>query len=402
MNVPRPLFGYLSLIVLALGLRLVYTLSLPPKLFSFDESDVDHIAWNLASREAYADEEGPTAWRPPSYVFFLAGIYKIGGHNYRLARLVQSLTGTILVFLIFLLARQLWPARAAVPWVAAWISACYPFFIYYDGALIAESFIVFWSVMSLWLFYRWQERPPSVSRAALCALAFAVLSLAKTIFIVLFLALMTPQIYRAWGGSERLARLRTLFFAGVLFALPLLFWGLRNQRVFGSFLLDAHGGYTALGDIVFYRETKEGRFGDVVNSHPWFQAGQKMNEVDRNKYYLSLTKRYMVDHPKQIAYQMLLNLKDFWRFYPRQDISFREGTRRLTLISLLTEPFLLIFGAVGLIRSREEGTRLYPIYGFILLLTGIHAVLMGQMRYRLPVMPFAILFTAYALTHSLE
>jgi Dolichyl-phosphate-mannose-protein mannosyltransferase len=83
---------------------------------------------------------GPSAFRPPGYPYFLAGVYKVAGHRVRAARLAQALLGTAVVALIALLAWRLWDRRVAL--IAAALAAVYPPLIIVGTALLTESLFI--------------------------------------------------------------------------------------------------------------------------------------------------------------------------------------------------------------------------------------------------------------------
>ncbi len=390
-----------ALLILAFALRAGYGLRIKGNVWPPDAGSFDSIAWNLASEGRYVSaDQMPTSYRPPSYVGFLAGIYKIAGHNYAAARAAQAFLGAALLLVIMSLTRRI-TAHPSAPWIAGGMAAVYPFFIYYDSKLIADAFIVFWLMLSVRLFFYWRDAPSSFWRAAVCGLSFAFLCLIKSVFIPFFAAvLLLEAILSVQSSRLFLQKGARLFLMALIFAGPILLWGLRNQRLFGRFLLDTHGGITSVECIMFYAQCKQGVFPEFFKDHPLQRATVNMTEAESDAFYLNQTKMFIRAHPGRYLRQALGNLKNFWRLYPRQDIDYKEGRLKITVISLITEPFLIIAGLIGLIKMRRAWRTLYPMYLVILFLSGVHALTTGQMRYRLPLMPFAIIFTACALTNA--
>src|SRR5258708_32523150 len=137
-----------ALLILAFALRAGYGLRIKGNVWPPDAGSFDSIAWNLASEGRYVSaDQMPTSYRPPSYVGFLAGIYKIAGHNYAAARAAQAFLGAALLLVIMSLPRRI-TAHPSAPWIAGGMAAVYPFFIYYDSKLIPDPFIGFWLVLS--------------------------------------------------------------------------------------------------------------------------------------------------------------------------------------------------------------------------------------------------------------
>ena len=73
----------------------------------------------------------------------------------------------------------------------------------------------------------------------------------------------------------------------------------------------------------------------------------------------------------------------------------------LVAASLAFEPLLILGGFWGLWLLRDRAATLFPIPLFILGTMGIHILVVSQMRYRLPVMPFLILGAAFAAARRL-
>jgi 4-amino-4-deoxy-L-arabinose transferase-like glycosyltransferase len=381
-----------ALLGLGLFLRLSYSLQLPNQLLIPDAGSFDTIAWNVASQGEYAMEGRPTAYRPPSYVLFLAAIYKIFGHHYRAVRIAQGFMGIGQVLLLIKIAQELrW--NSLIQWTVGGIAACYPFFIYYESHLISDAYLTFWHTAALLSVLRWHHHLSSVSRAALMGFCFAVLCLLKSVFMPLFILVIALEAFL----SRRAFPWKALLAAALVFALPLFAWGLRNEKTFGRFFLDGHGGRTLVETIVYHDRVKDGTFPELWANDPLQKQTASMDEAARDAFFSDYVKKYILTHPGLYAKQSFERFKDLWRFYPRQDVRFSEGRRMITLISLLTEPFLILAGIFGLFKSRRQWRELYPSYAALLLLTAAHTLITGQMRYRLPLMPILILFASYAV-----
>jgi len=364
-----------------------------------DAGSFDTIAWNVASVGRYASLEGPTSYRTPPYVFFLALIYKMGGHHYLLARLAQALMGTALVWLLMRIACQLrWSGETR--WMVGGIAAVYPFFVYYENQLIADAFITFWLVGSLSLTLYWKRHFSSGWRAASCAFAYSIVNLAKGIFAPIFFSILAMEFIFSLRERDRVRRWKAMGFALLIFTIFPFLWALRNKCVLGRFCIDTHGGRTAAITIIFHDALKSGSVDAIFVQHPMRKAADLLNEADQDAYYFAQVKQYIAHNPRLYAMQSLNRLKDLWRFYPRQDIEFRENRKLLTVVSLVTEPFLILAGFFGLWKERGRWRELYPFYAAILFTTASYALVTGQMRYRLPLMPIMILFASYAVFSS--
>jgi len=396
--VRTPLGAWLlgALLGSAFLLRAAYGLFLPNALLIPDAGSFNLIAWSVATEGQYSIDGHPTAVRPPSYVLFLAAIYKVAGYHFRAARLAQAVMGLGLVLLLMGIARELgWSPRTV--WAVGWMAAFYPFFIYYDAQLIADAYLTFWHTAALFAAILWGRQLSSNPRAIGTGLAFAVLCLIKSIYVPLYALILALEAYKSISSKQEPFPWKAWLAAGVAFLIPLLLWAWRNERVLGQFLLDSHGGRTSVETIVLHDHVKDGSFPEFWKTSAIRQAVEALPEQQQDAAYFRVTKNFIRENPGLYAKQSLVRLKDFWRFYPRQDIQFRESKSLITWLSLLTEPVLILLGFFALALSWRQWRTLYPFYATILLTTAVYALTTGQMRYRLPLMPILILFTAYGL-----
>src|ERR1700731_2269644 len=95
----------LCILAIAAGLRLAWGLLIPNGQYS-DSVWYSGAAANLASSGMYG-LDGPSAWFPPGYPFFLAAIYKIVGHSEFAGKLGNVAVGVALTGFTYLLGRLL-------------------------------------------------------------------------------------------------------------------------------------------------------------------------------------------------------------------------------------------------------------------------------------------------------
>src|SRR4051812_17274429 len=136
-----------GLLLLAFGARIGYVLATPDYKIIHDARDYDRHARSLATGRGYAKigsgPDGLTAFRPPAYPYFLAGVYSIGGveradkeQRASAGRIANAIVGTAIVGLIGLLAAQLFDRRVALAAMA--LAAVYLPLVLVGGALMSE------------------------------------------------------------------------------------------------------------------------------------------------------------------------------------------------------------------------------------------------------------------------
>jgi 4-amino-4-deoxy-L-arabinose transferase-like glycosyltransferase len=144
----RPGLAVWALLAVALLIRLGYVAATPDYTLVNDARDYDFYARSIATGQGYGlSFRLPTAFRPPGYTFFLAGVYDITGDareaaEVRLppARIAQALVGTLAVGLIGVVAAQLWGRRVAL--FAMALGAVYLPLILIGGAIMSEPLFV--------------------------------------------------------------------------------------------------------------------------------------------------------------------------------------------------------------------------------------------------------------------
>jgi 4-amino-4-deoxy-L-arabinose transferase-like glycosyltransferase len=143
----RPVWAVALILLVALLLRLGYVAVTPDYRIVHDARDYDVHARSIALGHGFAPlGPGPsrkTAFRPPGYPIFLAGVYSLGGRAWIrgpgrvvAGRRTNAVVGTVIVALLGLLAAQLFDRRVAL--VAMAVAAVYVPLILAGGALMSE------------------------------------------------------------------------------------------------------------------------------------------------------------------------------------------------------------------------------------------------------------------------
>lgn len=250
--------------VAALFLRVFYVIETENTAFFtnlFSDSQI-YNQWaveisngNWIGNEAY--------FMAPAYPYILGALYSIFGDSTLIVRLLQSIISSLNIFLIFLIARNIFGRREG--YIAALVSALYSIFIFYSGAILSETFQVF--IISILLVQstspklknrtiKWFLLGISIGIAALFRaniLLFPVL-----IFIAELIKILKGKIDRSFGIKSLL-----LLFLGVL--LPIIPVTVRNYVVSDDFVL-----LTSNGGINFY-------LGNNSNSEGVFVAPQEFD-----------------------------------------------------------------------------------------------------------------------------
>ncbi len=381
---------------LALLIRAAFVLKLgASRFYQIDEGGFTADALRLTRDGSF----GPHALAPLVPAFF-AGFFRLLGPSLLYPRLGNAVLGALLVLVVGRMTEDLSGSRRAGRF-ALFISCLYPFFVYYSGLLLSEIPYTLAATAGLWLFARSLE-PERFSAGAWALGAFllgaAALARPEAEFIVpclwalaLFFVLARRLSAKAWA-------------AGILcWLLPVAMWCARNRIEAGTFKLDDHGGITLLEGTMLLdlNEIDTGVAVKTLEQTPFYQKAQSLSEPAQDGLYFHEALKFMAENPVETLGQWAYKFVSFWRFYPRPGKRYIDtktsepnlGLRHdaLIAVSLLTEPWLILGGAWGLLLLWRKRAEISILILFVLATMGIHMVSVSQMRYRLPVMPEMIL-----------
>ncbi len=221
----RKVLYLIGLLLLAVAFRLYGVLS-HPAVPSGDAPDYHRLATGLVEGQGYVNAAGtPTAWRPPGYPVFLAGIYKIVGISVLRATIAQAILGGLTVLALTALGAMIVGWRRAL--IAGAIAAVYPAFIWLPRLLMSENlslFLLLLSLLSVTLYLRTPRIAWMIVFGVLCALNSLVRGANLFVPVAVALGLLVVQ--------RRKQIVAPLLAMTVAFIVTLLPWTIRNYRVF--------------------------------------------------------------------------------------------------------------------------------------------------------------------------
>lgn len=234
-----------SMCLLALAVRVAY--GLRSGAFTHDPGGDDllfmNIAWNLVTGHGYSmNGEVPTAIRPPSYPFLLAGVFSVAGKSAVAARVVNVLLGAMVAPLVYMTGLRLFGRRAAL--IAASAAAIYPFWLDNGLRVLSDTLALFLVTLVVLLITYLEERPHdrALLLATGCVLAAAVLTRSE---LVLLLPLLCVWSWLFYGRLAVAARRSALLLLPVLLALG--GWLGRNYVVMGGVVMSSNMGQVLWG-----------------------------------------------------------------------------------------------------------------------------------------------------------
>jgi len=369
-----------------------------------DEQHYHQLARGIAERGEFAFKPGrPTAMRPPLYPAFLAGFFRLGlGHP--AVRAVQAALALVTGLLLWRLGRRWWGKGAAAAGTAVFL--LYPTLVFFNFLILTETLFIFLLLLALWMLERGVRSGGPVwcsSAGVVWALAGLTRSIAYPVGLLLGLA--TVWLSRRHG-------LKALVLGAafvVCFAVTLSPWAYRNYRVFGQVVpVGTMGGLNLyMGN---YEHTPLHRAWAAVEVWNSGKPGHLPpgNEAQRQKAAVNQALAYMKAHVLQTALRSMVKLANFWGLERTVVAGMEKGyfsrfscpvAITIAAVFILGACILVTFcGLVGFVwrflwaRAPMDWVAAVMFVGF----SGLHALVFGHPRYRLPLVPLLCGYAAWA------
>jgi len=340
----------------------------------------------------------PSAGREPLYSAFLAALYTVFGASYTVVWLAHAVLGTLTVWLMFVLADKVFGRNAA--WGAALMASFYPQFIYYTAQPEREIFQVHLLLCAVAALIA-ACREPALKKFAGAAALWAACSLTNSTLLPAGL-LAALGVWLLGRSYKKDLRVPAAVFLAVYIGLYAL-WPIRNYMIFGRFVPGVTAGGAHLYVSLIVPNDVAGTRGeaDIIANDPVMTAANHLAEEERDRYFYSASARYIAERPLRYVGVMFGSLIKLWRFYPYER-DYGMNYRVIKWVGILSDGWVIPLGLVGLLLA---GRRFPETDVFNLLLfatTFTYMVFWAIIRYRLPMMPFVLIYAAYALERIVE
>ncbi|PKK84719.1 MAG: hypothetical protein CVT49_02525 [candidate division Zixibacteria bacterium HGW-Zixibacteria-1] len=400
----------LAVLVLGFIYRLIFLLSYlyGPEWEQLLVDSLFHDRWAeaIASGHILGDE---VYFRAPFYIYILGFIYTIFGHSLLAARIFGHLVGLVSVFLTWRIAGRLFSPRVGL--IAALIHALYPIAVYFESELLVDSFFTMLAQLSLWLLMVSGD-----SKQYRGYIWVGIITGVAAITRPLILALI--PIYMLWIFVDirplkaSLQRIVLFLLATFLIILPVT---IRNYIVADDFVLVASSGGVnfyignnaaadglsaampaplgrswEIKDIDYLAETETGRNMRASEiSDYWFDKGiQWIMENPGNLIKLYIKKLYYCINGSEVSNNRNLNL-----FLGGFSI-FKFNPLNFAIIFALA-----VFSIVLMMQHHLLNGERLLILLFIILYFALIAIFFINARFRLPAVPYIIIFAAYGVEY---
>ncbi len=380
----------------ALGIRLVYLLQLSKNPHfdyispAFDHFNLDKSAISFANGDWLA--RAPNNSFAPLYKYFLGIIYWLFGRNFYIIYSIQFAMGALASVLVFLITRDLFGLRAGL--LAYLGFALHTTEIIYEGIILREAFITFWGIVSFYLLLRLPTARTSLVTATL-ALSFFIQGRPNTILCLPFVCIfLRNEVFNALDARARMKS--WLVFSGTLVGsfVPLL---IQCYLVHGHFVFfDSSGPQTFIsGNLINYSGV--GFDAEVIDTHlKKHLLGYRAN--------IQFLLQYIAENPIEFIKLYLRKIYFFFNdFETPTNISVYLYREFSSLLRGLLNHFAIFsaLGLVGIVLAIKNERKLFLLYAYTFSLTLAVVLFLIEDRYRLPAVPYYIIFSAYAADSTL-
>jgi tetratricopeptide (TPR) repeat protein len=356
-------------------------------------------------------------FRAPLYPYFLGILYSIFGVSFYLPRLIQMIISSFSCVLIFLLARKLFNRTIGI--IASVIACLYAPFIYFGAEFELPVLEVFIDLLAFLLLLGAESR----LKKRWWFLAGFVLGLSAITrpnilvfvpFVLLWLGL------KFWKENKnRMIMSGIFFFLGMILVISPV--AIRNWVVGKDFVL-----ISSQGGINFFIGNHLGADGKTAKAAPvslplegykdnvWVTSirfaeestGKKLKPSEISNFWYKQGFRFIQTYPLKFLQLLGKKLYCFWNSYEiesNQNLYF--FSRWSSLLRLLLWSWVLCFpfgiisplSILGMILNAKYWKKLFLIYAFILSYMLSVVMFFVTSRFRLPVVPFLIIFASYSI-----
>jgi hypothetical protein len=180
-------------------------------------------------------------------------------------------------------------------------------------------------------------------------------------------------------------------------------WPLRNERVFHRFILGINGGgaHMYIGIIVPNDAAGTPAEEKFVVNDPVVQEAAKFPEAERDKVFYRGAFRFIREQPLRYVGVTLRSLAKLWRLYPYAR-AYAFHYELIKWVGLLSDGWIIPVGFLGMLLAGRRYPETVVFLSVLVAVSFTYMLFWSIIRYRLPMMPFVILFCAHALNRLLE
>ena len=377
----------LAIVALAVGLRVAMAAVHPME--QPDSHDYNILGKQLSVAGAYV-VDGKYCVRMPGYPAFLGLLLAVTGRSMDAALILQAAVSGLMVLSVYWLERRI---CTGVGLLAALLVAIDPLSVAFSAAVLSETTFTMLMLLGLVIVLRLVEGGRFWWWLLLGLVwAAAVYVRASALYMVMPLTVVAAW----WGLAGKFRRIAGPVAACGIVLLALAPWQLAHIAQFraGFFAL------TSLEGISLYEAVYPDADGSPKqNLLQPTRAMQNMNEMERNDEWSREAWRFIRQDPGRIAWLGVRKIARTWN--PLFNTSELQSWP-IQAVSAAWHIPLFLLAVAGIfgrsISGRIKTVLLIPVVYFTL----VHALYLGSVRYRVPLMPLVCIFAAAGLIMLLQ
>lgn len=354
----------------------------------FDDSRDYHVlAKRVLNGDSYEVNE-LQASRMPGYAVFLAGVYGTLGEKALAVTMTQAVLGGGIVALTFLLAQPMGPRIALV---AAALAAVDPLSIGFSAAVLTETLYTLLLMGGL-VVAMWLLKGGGYRGWVVLGLVWAVGVYVRASALWCIVPVGAWVVFMTFGGERKVLVKQVV---GVVIAMGVMMlmlspWMTRNVRLFGEgwkfYQLTTLEGISLYESV--YKDATGGPRQDKIVLPEEMRA---MGEAERDREWRRRAWEEIKAEPGRVAGLAVVKIGRTWSPWLNAE-GFRQPLLRIGMAAFYVPLFLLAVMALWKVRMPLAlvGLILAPIVYF----TAVHAVFLGSVRYRVPLMPLVCILAA--------
>ncbi len=355
---------------------------------SSDATDYIEIAKNLNTGNGFSIAGKPTTRRPPMDAFFMAFLmqwmpFPLGVY------LVQAFLSSLSCVLLYFLGRELFDSKtgflAGIFFAVDYMSARQTL------SLLPELLFVFFLLLAVY-FVVHAKKERSLASLFLSGL-FAGLSLLTKDSLTFYFPLVAVWIL-SWRETwkRRIVNAGTFVLGVLILVAP---WIVRNCQLEKNLVLitvsSGHTLYLGNNPTVNMKMTGQDWGLGLDTELPQDPLAPPLFSVAADRFYMKKGLEFIKEDPKRFLVFMAQKSINMWRPYRT------DSPVLAKLLIVITYVPVLLLGLYGLFGTFKRWPDFLPIPMLMGYLTLIHAVTVSSVRYRFPIMPFFMIFAAYAV-----
>ena len=315
--------------------------------------------------------DGRAFYQAPLYPYVLGALYALAGPSALAAKLFQAVLGSLTVLLTYSLGSRLFSRRAGI--IAALLTALTPIFPFYEIFLLRATLVTFLNLAFLLALFKFDRQKP-MRGAIIAGVLLGIGTLARSNLLALW-PVAAAWVWLVGGkGKSGLKALAVMTLAAGLAISPATL----HNRIEGE-----------TWALVSTNFSENWKIGNSLDSEGGFGYPEK-----------ELAPVFSLTFLKLQANKAKFLLRDYEQPNNTNFYQMQPDNPWLGLGNFLSWNLYLAFGLAGIILTRGRWRQLFPLYGYLLFYGGTLVLFFVTSRFRVPLWPALILFSAAGIDRT--